>query len=258
MLKPNILGLATIAALYTGSGVAGLNEGIAAYKTGEYKTALGEFQPLAEQGDSTAQYHLGRMYRIGQGVTQDYKQAAAWYLKAADRETLFSKAPDLENPKAQLELASLYKQGLGVEKDRQRTVKFLVKAAAAGNAKAQARLGDIFLEGIGPKDYQIGNYETKAYAFAAYGLYQLAANNGEAAGEEGRLFVMRKADIGESWGGNQDNMRSMEGLEFAQALAQKGKFKAALNDFMARYRIGFPKPYQETQAWQQYQAKKGK
>ncbi len=37
----------------------------------------------AEQGDAYAQSNLGNAYRKGQGVLQDYKQAAKWYSKAA-------------------------------------------------------------------------------------------------------------------------------------------------------------------------------
>ena len=33
---------------------------------------------LAEQGDSTAQFNLGWMYHHGEGVPQDYTEAARW------------------------------------------------------------------------------------------------------------------------------------------------------------------------------------
>ena len=62
---------------------AGFNEGFAAYKRGDYATALREWLPLAEQGDASAQYNLGVMYDEGRGVKQDYVQAMRWYRKAA-------------------------------------------------------------------------------------------------------------------------------------------------------------------------------
>jgi TPR repeat protein len=34
-------------------------------------TALTEFKPLAEQGDTLAQFAIGYMYAYGQGVPQD-------------------------------------------------------------------------------------------------------------------------------------------------------------------------------------------
>jgi TPR repeat protein len=50
----------------------------AAYKRGDYATALRLFRPLAEQGGSTAQHNLGIMYVNGLGVAQDYAQAYMW------------------------------------------------------------------------------------------------------------------------------------------------------------------------------------
>jgi len=40
---------------------------------------------LAERGDAEAQDILGNMYYNGQGVPQDYKEAARWYRKAAEQ-----------------------------------------------------------------------------------------------------------------------------------------------------------------------------
>jgi hypothetical protein len=39
----------------------------------------------AEQGDAAAQYNLGAMYFRGQGITQDYKESAKWFTKAAEQ-----------------------------------------------------------------------------------------------------------------------------------------------------------------------------
>jgi len=39
----------------------------------------------AEQGHAEAQFNLGLMYIDGQGVPQDYTQAAQWYRKAAEQ-----------------------------------------------------------------------------------------------------------------------------------------------------------------------------
>ena len=50
---------------------AGYDEGFAAYYRGDLATALRELRPLAEQGVAGAQYHLGLMYDLGRGVSQD-------------------------------------------------------------------------------------------------------------------------------------------------------------------------------------------
>ena len=49
------------------------------------ETALEEWIPLAEQGDLTAQFNVGAMYKNGQGVPQDDQAAAMWYEKAAEQ-----------------------------------------------------------------------------------------------------------------------------------------------------------------------------
>ena len=62
---------------------AGFDEGMAAFKRGHYKTALREWRPLAEQGDACAQNGLGKIYRSGLGVPEDYAEALKWYRLAA-------------------------------------------------------------------------------------------------------------------------------------------------------------------------------
>ena len=62
---------------------ADFQKGNAAYKSGDYATALREFQPLAEQGDAKSQYNLGVMYDNGQGVPQDDFYAYMWWNIAA-------------------------------------------------------------------------------------------------------------------------------------------------------------------------------
>lgn len=66
--------------------VAGpFEDGITAYKEGDYATARRLLRPLAEQGDARAQFSIGAMYTLGQGVPQDYAAAVSWYRKAAEQ-----------------------------------------------------------------------------------------------------------------------------------------------------------------------------
>ena len=60
-------------------------KGLDAYKSGDYATALREWSLLAEQGYSGAQYNLGKMYKDGLGVPEDYAEAARWYRLAAEQ-----------------------------------------------------------------------------------------------------------------------------------------------------------------------------
>ncbi len=109
-----LAGLALIAALCAGvtlgltaPGWAGLDEGVAAYKRGDYATALREWRPLAEQGHAKAQNNLGFMYRKGRGVPQDYAKAMKWYSKAAAQGDTI----------AQNILGNMYYEGRGVLQD---------------------------------------------------------------------------------------------------------------------------------------------
>ncbi len=53
--------------------------GLDAFSSGDGQAALREWGPLAAQGDPRAQFWLGRMYAIGEGVNQDYIVAVDWY-----------------------------------------------------------------------------------------------------------------------------------------------------------------------------------
>ena len=58
----------------------------------DYKEAAKWFRMAAEQGDSDAQYNLGLLYFNGQGVVQDYKLAHMWLnIAATDGDEVASK-----------------------------------------------------------------------------------------------------------------------------------------------------------------------
>jgi TPR repeat protein len=63
-------------ACVSGPARAGFEEGLAAFYSFDYATALHEWIPLAEAGDSRAQYQLALMYYRGEGLPQDYEKAA--------------------------------------------------------------------------------------------------------------------------------------------------------------------------------------
>src|ERR1035438_5617609 len=51
----------------------------------DYAQAAAWYRKAAEQGDAVAQVKLGFLYLNGDGVSQDYTQAAAWYRKGAEQ-----------------------------------------------------------------------------------------------------------------------------------------------------------------------------
>ena len=119
-------------------------DGDAAYKRGDYVTALRVWRPLAEQGNAKAQNNLGTMYAQGQGVPQDYVQAVKWYRLAAKQGAAL----------AQNSLGFMYHEGQGVPQDYAEAVKWTRLAAEQGNAGAQNSLGIMYAQGQGvPQDY---------------------------------------------------------------------------------------------------------
>ncbi len=90
---------------------AGFAEGVAAYKRGDYETALRELRPLANQGNAEAQFNLGGMYDKGEGVPQDDTEAVKWYRKAAEQ----------GYAEAQYSLGLMYVKGWGVPQGHVRT-----------------------------------------------------------------------------------------------------------------------------------------
>ncbi len=149
--KAKFAGLALIVALCAGFTLgltapawAGWDEGLAAYKRGDYATALREIRPLAERGDAKGQWALGVMYIMGRGVPQDYAEAVRWLTKAAQQGVA----------EAQYSLGSMYDNGYGVPQDDARAVKWYRKAAEQGDAKAQYNLGFMYYYSLGaPQDY---------------------------------------------------------------------------------------------------------
>ena len=61
------------------------NDGLGAFKQKDYRVAFEKWEPLAEQGHDDAQYKLGKMYREGLGVSQNYIEAYKWYYIVAKK-----------------------------------------------------------------------------------------------------------------------------------------------------------------------------
>ena len=95
-------------------------------------------------GLANAQFILGALYFNGQGVPQDYAQAAEWSRKAADQG--YAGAQNI--------LGALYANGQGVPQDYARAAEWYRKAADQGFAAAQNSLGALYANGQGvPQDY---------------------------------------------------------------------------------------------------------
>ncbi len=129
-----------------GAGAAGadLDDGLGAYKRGDYAAARQVWAPLAETGDREAQYFLGHLYAKGEGVVQDHAEALYWFRAAAAQ----------GDPYGQFALGYMYENGAGVARDDGEAVRWYRVAAEQGNVLAQNNLGLMYEAGRGvPRDY---------------------------------------------------------------------------------------------------------
>ena len=100
-MKPGVAGLLvgiSIVAVLTLPALADFETALRAYGEGDYATAFREFK---SDGSPEAQFNVGLMYSLGNGVRQDRREAANWYRKAADQ----------GYPVAQYSLGVMYSNG---------------------------------------------------------------------------------------------------------------------------------------------------
>ncbi len=116
---------------------ADYDSGYKAFKSGDYKTAMSQLLPLAEQGDPKAQKLVGNMYADGLGVAEDYSQAAKYYQAAADQ----GYAPVMAD------LGDLYFYGNGVAQNAATALKWYRRGAEKGDPVAEYDYGLIFHDG---------------------------------------------------------------------------------------------------------------
>lgn len=159
-----------------------------AYKTQDYAKAVKLFAGQAAKGDKNAQFAMGRIYQEGTGVEKaDLAVAEDYYRKAAAQ----------GHESAQFNLAAI------LLSDQARVLeglKLLKDSAAAGSAKAQLTLGQLYANGQGVTQ----NFETaKTY-------FDQAAAKGEA-----DAFVMlgQMSELGK--GATKDMKKAVEQYENA-------------------------------------------
>jgi uncharacterized protein len=116
-------------------------KGLTAAKSGDFATALREWTPLAKQGNASAQYNLGLMYRNGWGVPQDDKTAMKWWKLAAEQ----------GYASAQNNLGTMYGMGTGVIQDNVYAHMWGNIAASNGN-ETGGKVRDIAAKLMTPAD----------------------------------------------------------------------------------------------------------
>ena len=114
--------------------VYSLNDCLVSYNQGKFKEAFKACSFNSELGKKDAQFSLGMMYRIGNGVIKDKQKAIKWLTLAADQ-NLYDAA---------YELGYLYYYSTGQFFSYLKAKEWFLKAAKNGNDKAQYRLGVMF------------------------------------------------------------------------------------------------------------------
>jgi TPR repeat protein len=160
------------------------------FAQGAPRVTAADYKIFAEEGDESAQYHLGIIYRDGQGVPQDYAESAKWFRKAATQKTTSS---DRANGTrffyivtSQTALGAMSFNGWGVPKDYAEALKWFRKAAEMGEPDALFYLGNMYANGLGvPKDYaealkwyRKGAYSGSEGACLMVGLYYALGDKG--------------------------------------------------------------------------------
>ena len=105
---------------------------------------IAELKTKAEQGNADAQYNLGLMYDLGEGVPRDDAEAVKWYRLAAEQ----------ESARAQYNLCFMYAMGEGVPRDYVEALKWLNLAAAQsqrGDHKKFSEARDLIAEPMTPQ-----------------------------------------------------------------------------------------------------------
>ena len=109
-----------LALCLAGAGQAAtLDQAIAAHDTGNYAEARRLLEPMAEKGSAEAQFRVGTMLSLGQGMPEDHARAARWFEQAASR----------GHHEAATTLANMYLSGLGVPHDQGAALHWFERAA---------------------------------------------------------------------------------------------------------------------------------
>ena len=206
---------------------------------------------------------LGDIFYYGNGVPQDYQEAAKWYKLAEEAEdniglytdnlcvcynaigdSYFNNSPqqdyreakkwytnaaELGNAYAQAQVGWLYKEGLGVNHNYQEAAKWYKLAAEQGNAFAQAELGG-YHQGVN-QDFQ-----------EAVKWYRLSANQGNS---------FAQVQLGDAFfHGRGVNQNYQEAAKWYKLAAEQGNVdaQATLGD-LYNFGDGVPQNYQEAAKW---------
>ena len=161
---PSILVSFLISISLIGPSYADFQDGVNAYDQSDFDKALYEFEPLAKQGNTNAQYYLGRILVEGR-APESYLEKIKSYRVISNKkfyktayESAFNwleKSAKKGHANAQERLGLMYSRGEFVDKDKVKANEWWLKAAEQGNTEAQISLAFSYYKGDGlPQDYK--------------------------------------------------------------------------------------------------------
>ena len=138
----------------------------------DHHKAVDWFTKAAEQGHADAQYKLGIMYKMGEGVNQNYAKAIELYTKAAEQGNSMAlewlkkmdRIATHRFAREQYDLGVMYQEGQGIRQDYMKAFECYTKAAEQEFSKAQYNLGTLYKKGQGvPQNFiKAAEWYTKA------------------------------------------------------------------------------------------------
>lgn len=214
---------------------AGLNEGLAAYDRAEYATALKELTPLAEKGNAKAQYRLGKIFNLGQGLPPNKKEAAKWFHMAAQQGLAEAqgalgylclvgdgvsqnndlalewtrKAAEQGDAMAQFNLSTMYSEKFGIKKNPAESLKWLRKAADQRHIEALNALGSL---------YEKGEAGVKQNPVLAYMLFSVSAEKDDSAAAAKRTALEKNMSASDVRAGKELARKWKPGTSLAKVL----------------------------------------
>jgi len=240
-----LLGIVTVALL------ADFEAGRRAFEKGDYATALKEWMPLADKGDSEAQRRIGGLYERGQGVIRNDSVALNWYRKAALQ----------GNVKALFALGSICPHEMESAQLLLRAEEPLLRQAESpppGDAEAQVMVAGIWgqkyflqlhAQGI-PFNNVVsdeGRAEQEAQDTAAEGMLRRAAAKGN---HDAHIALAGRCVLG--------LVADCEGLEWLTSAALRGDLSAQRILALAyREGRGVAQSFQEAVSWSRKAAEQG-
>ena len=140
-------------------------------ETGDYTSAMTDYEEAARAGNAGAMTRLGMMYLLGRGVARDSAESDRWLEKGMaagsaeaavqlaknaystgsyDRAvTCYETAMELGDVSAAFELAQMYYNAVGVEQDYTKAMELFRQAAEQGNGNAFYYIGNMYYYGQG-------------------------------------------------------------------------------------------------------------